>query len=260
MKRTFILMLVLTLPVFAQEFTKAIEDNSFFIEEAYNQEAGVVQHITNASFLNNINPMYDAIDLSFTQEWPVGGRSHQLSYTVPYSIVDIPGTSGVGDVMLNYRFQAVDSPTRAFAPRVSVIFPTADEQSGLGRGVFGIQANFPYSERISDTFVTHVNIGGTYSPDGKEVGSSTEGYSDIFVGGSAILLMSYRMNVMLEILYINSGNSDHRTDEMIVSPGMRFAIDIGGVQIVPGLAFPYSSSAQVTTEGMFLYLSTEHSF
>lgn len=258
--RILLLMLVLTIPVFAQEFTKAIEDNSFFIEEAYNQEAGVVQHITNASFLNNTNPLYDAIDLSFTQEWPVGGRTHQLSYTVPYSIVGTPGTSGVGDVMLNYRFQAVDSPTRAFAPRVSVIFPTGDKQSGLGSGVLGIQANLPYSERISNTFVTHVNIGGTYSPDGMDVGSSTKDYSDIFVGGSAILLMSYRLNVMLEILYINSGSSDRRTDEMIVSPGMRFAIDIGGLQIVPGLAFPYSSSAQVTTEGMFLYLSAEHSF
>jgi len=30
------------------QFTRAIEDNSFFIEEAYNQEAGVVQHIPNS--------------------------------------------------------------------------------------------------------------------------------------------------------------------------------------------------------------------
>jgi len=32
--------------VFAQE-SEPIEDNSFLIEEAYNQEAGVVQHISN---------------------------------------------------------------------------------------------------------------------------------------------------------------------------------------------------------------------
>ncbi|NUN68521.1 MAG: transporter [Bacteroidetes bacterium] len=258
--RLFVFTLLLTATLSAQEFTKAIEDNSFFIEEAYNQEQRVVQHITNASFLNNTNSLFDAYDLSFTQEWPAGGRTHQLSYTVPYSIVGTPGTSGIGDVMLNYRFQMVDSPARAFAPRVSVILPTGDKQRGLGSEVFGIQTNLPYSERISNTFVTHVNIGGTYSPDGIEVGSSTEDYSDIFVGGSAILLLSYRLNVMMEILYINSGSSDRRTDEMIVSPGMRFAIDIGGVQIVPGLAFPYSSSTHETTKGMFLYISTEHSF
>lgn len=34
----------------AQNYSKAIEDNSFFIEEAYNQESRVVQHIFNGYY------------------------------------------------------------------------------------------------------------------------------------------------------------------------------------------------------------------
>ena len=33
-----------------EEFSQAIEDNSFFIEEAYNQQAGIIQHISTLSY------------------------------------------------------------------------------------------------------------------------------------------------------------------------------------------------------------------
>src|ERR1051325_5092878 len=60
-----------------------IEDNSFLIEEAYNQEPGVVQHIFNATYVND--PKNRGWTFSFTQEWPVFGQEHQLSYTIPSS-------------------------------------------------------------------------------------------------------------------------------------------------------------------------------
>ena len=57
----------------------AIVDNSFLIEEAYNQERGVVQHISTFSrAVGTTNWVY-----AFTQEWPVRGQRHQLSYTIP---------------------------------------------------------------------------------------------------------------------------------------------------------------------------------
>ena len=44
-----------------------IQDNSFLVEEAYNQEFGVVQHIS------SFTRFWDSKDwnYSFTQEWPV---------------------------------------------------------------------------------------------------------------------------------------------------------------------------------------------
>ena len=53
MRPFIILFIIATINSFAQEFTKAIEDNSYFIEEAYNQEDHVVQHISNATRSQN---------------------------------------------------------------------------------------------------------------------------------------------------------------------------------------------------------------
>jgi hypothetical protein len=58
-------------------------DNSFLIEEAYNQDPGVVQHIFNGlySFNRFTGAGEKRVDLLFTQGWPVYGQTHQLSLT-----------------------------------------------------------------------------------------------------------------------------------------------------------------------------------
>ena len=55
-----------------------IQDNSFLLEEAYNQEAGVVQHISSFTrFWDSKSWAY-----TFTQEWPIPSLPrHQLSFT-----------------------------------------------------------------------------------------------------------------------------------------------------------------------------------
>src|ERR1051325_7876064 len=98
-----------------------IQDNSFLVEEAYNQEEGVVQHInTFQRFRQSRDWVY-----TFTQEWPVGVIKHQFSYTVPVmNIADSPtGKTGIGDVALNYRYQLLgdgEAPL-AIAPRFTVL-------------------------------------------------------------------------------------------------------------------------------------------
>ncbi len=57
-----------------------IADNSFFIEEAYNQEPGVVQHLVT---LLAAGPAGKDLFLSITQEWPFRSQRHQVSYAVP---------------------------------------------------------------------------------------------------------------------------------------------------------------------------------
>src|SRR5688572_5598548 len=80
-----------------------ISDNSFLIEEAYNQGPGVVQHILTGFYnVNRLGGSDDkALDLSFTQEWPLWSQTHQLSYTVPYFFTRSGGQSdnGIGDVL-----------------------------------------------------------------------------------------------------------------------------------------------------------------
>ena len=93
---------------------KGIQDNSFLIEEAYNQEPGVVQGI--ATLRRQGRDRYFA----FTNEFPLGSQIHQFSYVLPYSILRSEGQKarGIGDVLLNYRYQALfeSAVTPAFAP------------------------------------------------------------------------------------------------------------------------------------------------
>ena len=55
-----------------------IQDNSFLVEEAYNQDPSVVQHITGV--MRDSKHHWTG---TFTQEWPMGGIKNQLSYTLP---------------------------------------------------------------------------------------------------------------------------------------------------------------------------------
>src|SRR6201996_6515563 len=83
-----------------------IQDNSFPVEEAYNQEDGVVQHI---SFFERLATG----EWAFTQtdEWPLRSLKHQLSLTMTAAQPgDNPGAgAGWGDTFINYRYQLVGS-------------------------------------------------------------------------------------------------------------------------------------------------------
>jgi len=85
---------------------RVIEDNSFFIEEAYNQDERVVQRISSIqySFTNERDLLY-----TFTQEWPLARRNHQISFTLPISVYNTTHPGGPGDRLLNYRYQLVDA-------------------------------------------------------------------------------------------------------------------------------------------------------
>jgi len=143
----------------SEPLAKGIQDNSFFIEEAYNQEFGVVQHILNVP-INFTNGARE-IAPSFTQEWPIFSQTHQFSYTIPYVFTE--NDNGIADVQLNYRLQALteDEYTPAFAPRFSLVLPTGNEHKGFGTGVVGYQFNLPFSKIVSDRWTLHFNAGMT---------------------------------------------------------------------------------------------------
>lgn len=79
-----------------------IMDNSFLIEEAYNQEDGVVQHIQAFQYLEKTKTW----GYTFTQEIPVPGQKHQLSSIIPVNHLGDPvNKADIGDITLNYRYQ-----------------------------------------------------------------------------------------------------------------------------------------------------------
>jgi hypothetical protein len=241
-----------------------IEDNSFLIEEAYNQERGVVQHIS--TFV--VKPGTHEWVYAFTQEWPLFTQRHQLSYTLPVLSAGRGTGSGIGDVAVNYRYQLADGARFGVlvAPRLSVLFPSGDERRDRGAGGIGLQVNLPISVEHSRSFVTHWNAGATLTPSARDaIGNeaSTRGYN---LGGSIIWLARSALNFMFEASWttdeaVSGPNERVRSRGLFVSPGLRGAIDFpSGLQIVPGVAVPIGIGPSRGERKLFLYLSFEHPF
>jgi hypothetical protein len=230
-------------PLTAQE-VEHIADNSFLVEEAYNQEPGVVQHVSTFSWADTEGSW----EYGFTQEWPLGSMRHQLSYTLP--VVNPVGFgTGLGDVLVNYRYQAVgdgQGPIHV-APRLSVVLPTGSEEADRGSGSVGLEGNLPVSYVVSDAFEVHSNTGVILDGGSGDVHAR--------LGGSGVLRVRPRLNLLLETVW----ESDQE-DVLLLNPGVRWAFDLAGdLQIVPGLAYTVAIGPHAP-EALFLYLSFEHPF
>lgn len=246
-------------PSEAQDVRK-IQDNSFLIEEAYNQEEGVIQHIQTFQYTRGGNWAY-----SFTQEWPVPTQTHQLSYTIPYLRFDDPDLgTGFGDVLLNYRYQAILKGPIAFSPRVSLVTPSGDYREGLGNGAWGVQGSLPLSLELSNQWVTHWNLGTTYVPRAKGRDGSRADSTGVNYGASVIYLVNDNFNLLTEFVgganeAVGQAGRVERENWFLINPGTRCAIDFDwGLQIVPGLSFPIGVGPSAGEYGIFLYLSFEH--
>jgi len=250
-----------------------IEDNSFFVEEAYNQEPGVVQHIFTALFNNDSRRR--GWNFSFTQEWPLYGQDHQLSYTIPSSHFreDTDRIYGLGDILINYRYQLLDEDKDkpALAPRFSLILPTGSRDRGTGNGVVGYQWQLPVSKKLGSRFAIHGNLGLTYLPGVRaRLDGSTGPLSpkrslvSYNLGASAIYALLPRFHLMLEWVgqfeesIDDSGKSRHDFLPMI-APGFRTAlIDEEKLQVVVGAAAPIGLNRKADNYGALLYFSIEH--
>lgn len=238
----------------------AILDNSFLVEEAFNQEAGIFQ---------NIFGLYrggGGWDFAFTQEWPIGSQTHQLSYTL--AALGEAGDRGFGDVMINYRFQATLDEGRlpAMSPRISVILPSGS--SALTNGAPGLQFNLPISKQLGD-FYFHANAGLTWFPrveaQPDTTGTPVASLSAPHVSGSAIFRVRPMLNLMLESVLASEQSMDTnglRSREAVftLAPGARGGWNVGDQQIIVGVAVPIRWRAGEFSAGMFLYLSYELPF
>jgi len=248
-----------------------ISDNSFLIEEAYNQEPGVIQHIFNTVYNNDSRRRGWAF--SFTQEWPVFSQDHQFSFTIPsYHIVEgSDRVYGVGDILLNYRYQALEEGEvrPAFSPRFSLVLPTGSRDRGTGNNVVGYQWNLPFSKKVASGFAMHANFGLTYLPHVRApmaAGQLSPRRSLVSynVGASGIYALLPRLHLMLEWVGIFEESIDdagraERAFKPTISPGLRAAVvNEEKLQVVVGAAMPVGLNGKADNQGAFLYLSIEH--
>ena len=216
--------------------SQGIADNSFLIEEAYNQEPGVVQHISTWQRSLRVSSW----SYAFTQEWPIGSEQHQFSYTllVGYAARTNIDFNGLG---VNYRYQLTPADGRAaVAPRLSVLMPSHDR--------VGTQIQLPLSLKMGAKFVSHWDAGVTMTP------RSLTLYN---LGASVVWLARPTFNVLYEVTWVSG--PDRAT--VLMNPGVRWAYNFAsGLQIVPGLAYTFGVGPERQGAGVFVYLSFEHPF
>ena len=241
-----------------------IQDNSFLIEEAYNQEAGIVQHISTFERETGSH----AWAYTFTQEWPLFSQQHQLSYTVPVISNGSGQGSGLGDIAIHYRYQLANGKRSGIfvAPRISLIVPSGNDRKDRGAGAAGVQVNLPISIEHSAYFVTHWNAGATLTPSARNAAGDKATTRNYNLGASAIWLPLSRLNAMLEAAWSRDeavSGPDRRIgeDSFFLSPGVRGAFNFAsGLQIVPGFAVPIGIGPSDGERSVFFYLSFEHPF
>ena len=180
--------------------------------------------------------------------------------------------SGVGDILLNYRYQLLyegDSKP-AVAPRFSLILPTGNRKKGTGNNVVGYQLNLPVSKKISDTVALHVNVGATFLPHVKAPvdingNSAKKSLTSANIGGSAIYALFPRFHLMLgvgrstptRVLAIPASVNARSCRRCRRVFGRRSSIE-DKLQIVTGAAMPIGLNRKTDNLGAFLYLSIEH--
>jgi hypothetical protein len=235
---------VLIVPTILVAQAPPISDNSFLIEEAYNQEPGVVQHISTFSRPHGGGEWA----YSFTQEWPLVSQRYQVSYTVPLLHDEGTGT-GIGDVALNFRYQLLGGEDAVvyLTPRLTALLPTGSEPRGRGAGGAGLQADLPLSWTPVPALATHWNAGLTLSPGSRA--SPT-------LGASAVWLLHPEFNFLVETVW--TGGDE---ESVVLNPGVRWAFNFeSGLQIVPGVAYTLGLNEAAGPDEIFLYLSLEHPF
>ncbi len=243
-----------------------IQDNSFLVEEAYNQEDGVIQHI---NFFTK-NTSTNSWIYTFTEEWPLRSYKHQLSLTLTgLHAGDFHRSGGGwGDTEVNYRYQLVGNGEAklAIAPRATLLLPTGDSKQGRSFGGVGYQVGLPISILHSEHWQTNWNAGATWVPHAHNEFGDTAGTAGVSLGQSVVWLATQRVNLLLETIWAKYQKVDGPgitswSEDLYISPGVRWSYNFkSGLQIVPGVAVPIGVGPRSGEAGILFYLSFEHPF
>lgn len=251
-------MFILSLLTAALSSQAQIADNSFLVEEAYNQEPGVVQ------FINVYQKPDDGSDWTYTfiNEIPIGDEKHQFSYEIPYSNIDAADEQGVEDIKFNYRHEFVRTDKYVTTGRVSLQTGTGDYKKGFGKSAMGYEASLITSVSITDKWVQHWNLGAGITPDAKNTAGDKANNGKYFWAVSNVYLFSENLNFMLEF----AGSEEQETtgakqavwgSSTVMSPSIRYAVNVGDWQFVPGIAYPIGVTTNPGDNELLVYLSIE---
>jgi hypothetical protein len=263
-----------------EEPPEHMKDNAMLVEEAFNQEKGVAQHIFNWVNFWDRSEGVRRRDFAFayTMELPIGSQDHQFSFTTPY-LTTYEKAEGepaaqqgdVGDITLNYRYQLLaDDDFLWVSPRFGLVLPAGDERLGLGTGQVGYVFNLPISKR-GELFDFHFNAGVLYTPNvsvplATGLDSPRHDLRTYNLGASVYWKPQTNLHLFVEVLalwpeQIDEGGGRDRLTQVFLNPGFRYAIcQLEDVEWVVGVGVPIGLTEDTPDIGVFAYMSVEHAF
>lgn len=245
-----LLLLAVAAPAAAQtpneaEGAESIEVNGFFVEEAYNQEAGMLQQIVTATAARHGGWGGD-----YSQEWPIFSERHQLDLAL--GVGEGAGVTGVG---AEYRYLLLGGEDAVFS-----LAPGIEAAWSREEGEWELEAMLPASVRLSETLVANTNVGVSFAVD------DFDGKPGLTLGEGLVWRPQPRLNLLMEAVWSRGepllGEASEGEDEsLIVSPGLQYAFSLrDDVRLVPGIAFPVGVGPSDGQRAVMLYLSLEHPF
>jgi hypothetical protein len=265
------LLVISASPAWAQEAFAGkgpapLRVNSFLVEEAFTQEAGVVEHIGAFRFSRQSGTW----EYSLTQEWPLFNAKHQLSFTLPFEWepVATEGATGMGDAEVSYGYQLMaDDRSGIFvSPRLGLVLPTGDVERGRGAGAPGVEASLPVSISVSRDVVANWNLGASYTPSARNPQGDEADMVRYELGGSLIWMARPLLGLITGAVWESGDEVDgrgetSRSNRLLVAPGIRGTVNLGrGLQLVPGIMVPIGLGPSDGERAIYLFLSLEHPF
>lgn len=232
----------------------SIEDNSFLIEEAFNQSSGVIQYTLINQLTNG------STNFNFECEFPLKRELHQLSFSIPAKLDQ--SFFGLEDLVISYR-PLLSGRHRwvMVAPRFSLVIPTGKFSRGFGSGLFGLEWNLALTKRLSRGLITHVNLGSSHLLNNTELATLPEDKTrenrlqNRFAGASLILALARNCDFMTEFKATNEVKGNWN---LAANPGFRFLLKVKEFAIVPGISSPLEwRSGKPMLSQILVYLSIE---
>jgi hypothetical protein len=219
---SFLLFLLLAVPAGAAD-PISLADSTFLVEEAFRADAPALQHALGFSDRS--------WNYTLTQEW-AGASPHLVGYSIPLEIGARGGEVALGAASLDYRYQVGgrDEDGFGFAPRMSLTVPLT---SGAAPGV---AVSAPLTVHHGVRMASHWNVEGSWTPEHASIASR-----EAVAGAALARALNHRTVGVVEATVtwtqeILDGSPASRT--IVVSPGIRRAIDVAGYRLVPGIAIP----------------------
>lgn len=240
-----------------------IEDNSFLLDEAYNQDIDMYQTI-----LRHQNQLVsDETESTFEFEVPMTAE-HQLSIEIPLFKEHRSFETKPGDTLLLWQIVTSNNVKSRSVDRLGFVVPTGDVDQETGYGVPGVQYLKALSIELGRNWQNHWNFQYQLQPNGKAGGTEvTQNVHIGTLGSSVAYYINDHCDFLFETMYKHRkrprfGGKIRSLNELYLNPGFRFEkrLEWNQTKMVPGISLPIEVLNERTDFGFMLYLSFEPHF